>query len=135
MEKEKIISGRFVTVHLPSFDSCNPDLLTFSIFDDKNFGSLLPKPYITVDESFGFQQQQVIDPDQFDKFATTLEMALNNVAKISPYSNSKKPLRPYEQFTRFKGFEVYQEMGLSEFFLLISKLLPFLPSLDKLQIL
>lgn len=129
MEKEKIISGRFVTVHLPSFDSCNPDLLTFSIFDDKNFGSLLPKPYITVDESFGFQQQQVIDPDQFDKFATTLEMALNNVAKISPYSNSKKPLRPYEQFTRFKGFEVYQEMEETEEVLKLRGKIQTIPSI------
>lgn len=105
MDKETIIRGKFVSVHLPSYESCPPDLLNFSIFDDSKVYTAIPKPYITVDESYGFQQQ-VSEPDQYDKFASNLELALNNLSLISPLSVSRRPSHSYSIFSKLRIPEI-----------------------------
>ena len=105
MNKETVISGRFVSVHLPSYESCPPDILNFSIFDDSKVYSAIPKPYITIDESYGFHQQ-ISEPDQFDKFASDLELAINNLSLISPLSVTRRPSHSYSLFSRLRIPEI-----------------------------
>lgn len=105
MDKETVITGTFVSVHLPSYESCSPDLLNFSIFDESKAYTTIPKPYITIDESYGFQQQ-ISEPDQFDKFASNLELAINNLSLISPLSITRKPSHSYNLFSKLRISEI-----------------------------
>lgn len=107
MDKETVITGLngFVSIHLPSYESCPPDLLNFSILDDSKPYSAIPKPYITIDESYGFQQQ-FSEPDQFDQFASCLELAINNLSLISPLSITRRPSHSYNVFSKLRTPEI-----------------------------
>ncbi|OHT06593.1 hypothetical protein TRFO_25339 [Tritrichomonas foetus] len=105
--KETVIKGRFISVHLPTYNACPSDFLNFSLYDDGKVSSKLPKPYITIDESFGNQPLPPIpDPATYDKLASALEIALDNISLISPLSISRRPSHQFGSFTKLKRHEI-----------------------------
>ena len=93
---EQTITGTFVSVHFPTFESCSPEQLNIAVFDNGKSFSTLPRPLIVIDDSFGARSMpQLPDPGNYDKLYVSMERAMANLRLISPVNQSRKPSRKY----------------------------------------